>query len=174
MTLHTLTFCWNGEAMIPIERSAGIAKKQFTKDAFYVLEPHDPVSHKERGFYFASIKSAHDNLPPDAVERYPTPEHLRKWALIKSGWRKENHTVCDSNDDALRLAAFLRRLDDFAVVIVKESVVQIFVARSQKVGNVEDGFMTADEWKRSKQDVLDILSQQIGVTRRELEKEGKA
>ena len=33
--------------------------------------------------------------------------------------------------------------------------------------------MTQEEWKQSKQDVLDILSQQIGVTRRELEREGR-
>lgn len=171
--LRALPFIWNGEAMVPSERFAALAKRQFTKDASYVLEPHEPASHKERGFYFASIREAHDNIDGETLARYPTPEHLRKWALIKAGWRKENHTVCDTADDALKLAAFLRRLDDQAVVVVRENVVQIFVARSQRIGNPEDGFMTQDEWKKSKQDVLDILSQQIGVTRRELERAGR-
>ena len=170
MTLRPLPYVWNGQAMVPEQKFTALARRQFTKDARYVLEPHHPVSHKERGHYFASIREAWGNLSPEAVARYPDPEHLRKWALIKSGWRKENYTVCDSEERADVLAAFLRKLDSLAVVVVEGKVVRTYLARSQKVGRPEDGYMTDEEWKRSKQDVLDILSNQIGVTRKQLER----
>lgn len=174
MPLRPLPFEWNGEAMIPSERFRALAKRQFVKGRSYVLEPHDPVTHKERGFYFASIKEAHDNLSPEAVANYPTPEDLRKWALIKAGWRHENFTVCESADQAAMLAAFLRKLPGHKIIDLRDNVVRLYLARSQKIGDPDDGYMTQEEWKKSKQDVLDVLSQTIGVTRRELEKQEKS
>lgn len=170
MTLRPLTFIWTGKAMEPDARFVALARRQFSEGERYVLEPFNPVSHKERGHYFAAIREAWGNLSPEAVARYPNPEALRKWALIKAGWRKENYTVCDTEERALVLAAFLRRLDSLAVVTVDKCVVRIYVARSQKIGRPEDDRMTLEEWKRSKQDVLDILANQIGVTRKQLEK----
>jgi hypothetical protein len=173
--LRQLVFQWNGTAMVPTERFTTLAKNQFVEGAFYVLQPHDEVSHRERGFYHASVKAAWDNLDADAVARYPTADDLRKWALIKSGWRVENFTVCGTAKDALKLSAFVKdHLQRQSVVAVSGNVVSTYVARTQKVGNPELGYMTTEEWKQSNQDVLDILSQDIGVTRKVLEKEGRA
>ena len=122
--LQPLPFVWDGKAMLPSERLRALAKRQFTEGATYVLEPHEPVSHKERAYYFASIREAWGNLNADAVARYPDPEALRKWCLIKAGWRKDNYTVCDTNDRATVLAAFLRKLDSYAVVTVKGRIVR--------------------------------------------------
>jgi hypothetical protein len=171
--LQPMPFVWRAGAMWPDPRFAQLAKRQFADGARYVLEPHDEVSHAERGHYFASVNDAWKNLSDEATARYPTPNHLRKWALVKAGWRKENFTVCDSDDRALHLAAFVRNLDDAAVVVVEKNVVRTYVARTQKIGPPEQGYMTRDEWKRSKQDVLDILSGTIGVSRKALEREGR-
>lgn len=164
---------WDGATFTPEPKFRIIATRQFIKDGVYILEGHEPASHADRGHYFATIKEAWSNLDADATARYPTPEHLRKWALVKAGWRKDNFTVCDSVDRATQLAAFIRRLDDYAVVVVEGNVVRTYVARSQKIGRPEDGKMTKEEWRQSKQDVLDILSNKIGVTRKALEKEGR-
>lgn len=169
--LRPMTFFWDGDTMKPTERFRALAKRQFDVGASYVLEPHQPANHKYRALYFASIAQAWANLDADAVARYPDPEALRKWALIKGGWRKDNYTVCDTPERALALAAFLRKLDSHSIVTVEGKVVRAYVARSQKLGRPEDGRMTDDEWQRSTKDVLDILSNQIGVTRKQLEKE---
>ena len=124
--------------MLPSERLSALAKRQFTEGATSVLEPHEPVSHKERAYYFASIREAWGNLDADAVARYPDPEALRKWCLIKAGWRKDTIPVCDTNDRATVLAAFLRKLDSYAVVTVKGRIVRTHVARSQKIGRPEE------------------------------------
>lgn len=177
--LRPLPFTWSGSAMVPDPRFAQLAKRQFKDGERYVLEPHDEVSHKERGHYFASVNDAWKNLSDAALVRYPTATHLRKWALVKAGWRKENFTVCDGETDkaaearALTLAAFVRNLDDAAVVVVEKNVVRTYVARTQKIGPTDQGYMTKDEWRQSKQDVLDILSGTIGVSRKALEKEGR-
>lgn len=173
MMLRPLPWTWDGEVMRPSPRFTQLAKRQFKPGESYVLEPFEPVSHKDRGHYFACIKEAWDNLKPEALARYPTPEHLRKWALVKAGWRKENFTVCDTPERAGMLAGFIRRLDDLSVVIVEGNVVRTYVARTQKVGSPSLGLMTKDEWRQSKQDVLDILSGTIGVSRKALEREGR-
>lgn len=165
-----MPFVWRDGALWPDQRFAALARRQFKEGERYVMQSHDEVSHKERGHYFASVNDAWANLREDALARYPTPKHLRKWALIKAGWRRENFTICDSETRATQLAAFVRNLDDTAVVVVEGRVVRTYVARSQRVGG---GAMTAEEWKRSKQDVLDILSGTIGVSRKALEREGR-
>lgn len=165
--LRPLPFIWTGTAMVPDAKFTALARRQFAKGERYVLEPFNPVSHKERGHYFASIAEAWRNLSPEAVERYPDPEALRKWALIKAGWHNSRFMECDSDERALVLAAFVRNLDKHLIVVCKGNVVRTYEARSQKVGR---GYMSLEEWKRSKQDVLDILSNQIGVTRKQLEK----
>lgn len=173
MMLRPLPFIWSDGAMHPDARFRQLAVRQFKDGERYVLEPHDEVSHAERGHYFASVNDAWKNLSDAATARYPTPNHLRRWALIKAGWRKENFTVCDSENRATQLAAFVRNLDDAAVVVVEKNVVRTYVARTQKVGSPDQGYMTKEEFRRSKQDVLDILSGTIGVSRKALEKEGR-
>lgn len=178
--LRPLPFKWDGTTMTPEQRFVALARRQFIKDCVYVLEGHEPASHADRGHYFASIKEAWNNLDAETTARYPTPEHLRKWALIKAGWRIENVVFGPDEAWAIRTVAFNKRQDDFAVTIVIAPSggdelwsVRILVARSQKIGRPEDGMMTKDEWRQSKQDVLDILSQRLGVTRRELTKAGE-
>ena len=155
-----------------------MADRQFKKGERYVLVPYDEVSQKERGFYFASINEAWGNLSgerpapdtPSPAERFKSPNHLRKWALIESGWCRENFTVCDSQTRATQLAAFIYNMDDTATVMVEDRVVRVWIARSQRVA---PDAMSVEEWRKSKQDVLDILSGTIGVSRKALEKQGR-
>ncbi len=172
--LRPLPFEWDGNVLRPVERYRALAERQFRAGQTYVLEPHDPISHRERRFYHASIKDAWDNLSPEMQKHFPTADRLRKWALVQANWRIQNFITCESEASAARHAAFLIKADDHGEMFVdhRGDVVRVFKARTQKVGDPDDGYMTPEEWKRSKDDVLTILSGTLGVTKKQLEKEG--
>ncbi|MCK0312242.1 hypothetical protein, partial [Salmonella sp. 15E557] len=93
-----------------------------------MVEQHErsDVSHNH---FFASIKNGFDNLPDDLHEDFPTTEHLRKKALIRKGYCDERSIVCASKAEALRLAGFIRPMDDYAIVTARESVVRVWTAK---------------------------------------------
>ena len=51
-----------------------------------LAEHRSKASHDH---FFAIINEAWKNLPEDMGDDFPSPEHLRKWALIKSGFCSE-------------------------------------------------------------------------------------
>src|SRR5213075_1352363 len=98
-------FEWSGEAMIPL--NARSADRIYTVGQRYHLEHREERSSQSHAHYFACINEAWQNLSPALAERFSSPEHLRKFALIKSGYRDERSFVCASKAEAQRLAAFL-------------------------------------------------------------------
>ena len=168
--IRSLPYTWDAEACVmkPIERLRGVARRQFAHGETYLLEVHEQRSTASHRHYFAAIAEAHSNLDGEHTNRYPTPEHLRKWALVRCGYYNERSYVCDSPKHAKRLAAFVQPMDEFAVVVVKGNIVKIYTARSQATDEMKN-----DEFKESKEKVLGLLASIIGVTRGTLEKEGK-
>jgi hypothetical protein len=118
-------------------------------------------STNSHNHYFATITDAHETLPDELREIYPTPEHLRKKALIRKGWRDEREFVCESKAAAERLAAFMKPLDGYAIIEARESVVRVWTAKSQS----KKGMPGKGEFQRSKQDVLDFIDDLLGVER---------
>jgi hypothetical protein len=114
------------------------------------------LSHRH---YFSCIAEVWQNLPPAAAERFASPEHLRKWALVKAGFRDERSFVCASKAEALRLAAFLRPVDEFAVVSVNGAAVVMLTAKSQNLRSMDRKTFGA-----SKNAVLEVLADLIGVS----------
>lgn len=114
--------------------------------------------------YFACVHFAWMNLREEYADRFPTAEHLRKWALIKAGYRDERTFVGSSKAEARRLAAFVKPMDDYAVVTVIEQVVTVYTAKSQAVRA-----MGKRMFQESKTAVLDVLVQMIDATREQLE-----
>ena len=86
-----LRFAWDGEAFYP--KVPKLADKYFTVGEDYSLVPHEDRSAASHRHYFASINEAHGNLPEILAERLPTPEHLRKYALIKCGFANRRDFV---------------------------------------------------------------------------------
>src|SRR5258707_712660 len=111
-----LWFCWSGEAMIPLSPKA--ADRVYTVGQRYHLEHREDRSSASHAQYFAAINEVWQNLRGDAAARFSSADHLRKWALIQTGYRDERSFICASKAEAQRLAAFLRPIDDFAVVSV--------------------------------------------------------
>ncbi len=156
MTTIPLAFSWDGDAMIP--RLSKQADAQFVVGETCMLavqEQRSAVSHR---FYFASLHEAWLNLPEDQPERWPTCDHFRKWLLIRAGYRDERSIVAASKAEALRLAAFVRPMDDFAVVTVSGVVVTVATAKSQSLRS-----MGKAQFQASKQAVLDLAAEMIGV-----------
>jgi len=164
-----LPFEWDGEAFRPLPRFAKECDKRYVVGLRYMLEEIQERSSKSHAHYFAMVGEAWMNLPEDASDRWPTSEHLRKWCLIKAGFHDHRSIVARSKAEALRLASFIRPMDDFAIVTVNDCVVDVFTAKSQS-----HRAMNKQEFAKSKEAVLRILADMIGVAPGKLEKAGEA
>lgn len=92
----------------------------------------DDGNHSDpaRRRFFAIVREVWQTLPDDLVQRYPSPEHLRKAALISVGWCDSTTVAAGSKTAAPEVAAMARRLDRYAVATITGTVVQVFTARS--------------------------------------------
>ena len=161
--LYPQDYTWNGEAMIPKRPLA--ADRQFVVGETYRLDVIEERSVNTHHHYFAAVNEAWKNLPEGRMEEFQTPEHLRKKMLIVAGYRDERSIVCASKAEALRVAAFIKPLDEYAIVIVRDNVVIHLTAKSQSYRA-----MDKKTFQESKQAVLDHISAMIGVTAKQLEK----
>ncbi|MEI2388043.1 hypothetical protein [Breoghania sp. JC706] len=153
-----IPFHWDGDAMVPLTPFRKRADDVFVIGQVYRLEEIEERSAKSHKHYFACIREAWQNLPEEWADKFPTPEHLRKWALIMCGYADERSIVCASKAEALRLAAFIRPMDDFAVVVARENVVKAFTPQSQSTRT-----MGQKPFQESKDAVLDKIAQLIGT-----------
>jgi hypothetical protein len=164
---EALWYRWNGAVLIPLRPDA--AGAMFQVNGRYHLEAHFERSSARHRAYFAQLNEAWHSLPESGRDELPSPEHLRKFALIKTGWRNERNLVLGSNKEALRVAAFFAPLDEFAMVLPQGHRVVIWTAKSQSYRSME-----RDDFNRSMDDVLAYVANLIGVTRAELEEASAA
>lgn len=164
-----LPFTWDGEAMRVRPSFQRQADQAFCIGETYTLAPVEDRSAASHRHYFAAINEAWANLPDHLSERYPTAEHLRKAALIRAGHHDERSIVCASRAEALRVAAFIKPMDDYALVATSGAVVRVFTAKSQSVRA-----MGKAAFEKSKADVLEALADMIGVTTQALHEHARA
>lgn len=163
--MNPLPFRWTGDTMEPLRAFKRRADAEFVVGQIYrldVVEDRSAASHRH---YFAAINEAWSNLPEAEADRFPSPEHLRKWALINAGFHNRREMVASSKAEAARLAAFIEPMDEYAAVTVRGAAVEVLTARSQSVRA-----MGKEEFQRSKDAVLEIVASVIGVTPGELGK----
>lgn len=139
---------------------ASRADKAFVVHETYKMVEHHDRSQVSHNHYFATIGQAWSNLPDRLLEEFPTAEVLRKKLLIRAGYADERSIVCASKAEAQRVAAFVKPMDEYAVVTVREAVVRVYTAQSQSVKA-----MGAKPFQQSKQAVLDALDDLLGVER---------
>lgn len=158
-----IEFAWDGEAMTPATPfMARLADKHYVIGERYRLAEEHGRSAKTHNHYFAAINEAWRNLPDAMADEYPTPEHLRKKALIRAGFADERSIVCGSKAEAQRVAALIKPMDLYAIVTVSEATVRVYTAQSQSTRA-----MGAKVFQESKQAVLDFVDRLLGVTRGE-------
>jgi hypothetical protein len=151
-----LIFQWSGEAMVP--QRPKLADREYIIGEVYRLGVIEERSTNSHSHFFAAVHDAWNNLPEGMMDRYPTPEHLRRAALIATGWCDSHTLVCSSKAGAQRVAAFMRPVDEFAVVVAKEATVTRYIAKSQSYRA-----MGKEDFQASKTAVLDHIASLIGV-----------
>lgn len=157
-------FRWEGDSFVPLRPK--YADRELVVGRVYWLTEVRNVEPSGRSWrhMFAVIKKSWENLPEDLKDDYPTPEALRKRALIQAGFYDE--TVIEVSDTAAAglLAAVLRRRNGLSHVIVRPGCVIQREAKSQKD-------MEREEFQRSKDAIFGIVSDLIGVDIATLERE---
>ncbi|MEJ0093301.1 MAG: hypothetical protein WDN46_17500 [Methylocella sp.] len=164
--LLTINWRWDGDALTPFSARGRLdADKELVIGETYKLAVVENVSQASRGHYFASLKEVWRNLPENRAEQFPTPEHLRKYALIKCGYADSRQFVARTGAEARELQMFVRPSnDEYALILVDRCVVTIWTAQSQS-----ERAMGKKAFNESKNAVLDYAQSLIGVTRKELE-----
>lgn len=156
-----LAFRWTGEEFIPLNRSVQKAcDERFVVDQHYFLEEQAERSAKSERHYHASIREAHKNLPENLAMEYPTPNHLRKRALIQAGYFDEQIIDAGTMAAAERVARGIRSFpgEAFSLVFIRKQFVVVRRPRSQS-----RPAMNKEEFQKSKDDVLDIVAGMISV-----------
>lgn len=161
---------WDGDVFRPVnDWWKKRAARQYTAGEVYHLADEPERSTRSHNHYHASVAEAWKNLPEHWAERFRSPDALRKYALIKSGHCDSTSMPCPSQASAERFAKFVSPMDEFALVTVKDSVVTVYRAKSQSFRA-----MGKADFQRSKDDVLAIIADMIGVTAKELAAQHKA
>lgn len=156
---------WDGESFVPLARFAKRCDQDFVVGETYPLVVQEDRSALSHRHFFAAVNDAWRTLPEGVAEQFPNPERLRKWALIKSGFADERSIVCQSKAEAQRLKAFIQPMDSYAIVTANAAVVTVYTAKSQSVRA-----MGKKEFQRSKDAVLAVIDQLLGVERGETKK----
>lgn len=150
---------WTGEAFEPATSLwAKRADQEYVVGEVYHMAPIEERSASSHRHYFAALHDAWANLPEDIADRFMTVDHLRRYALIRTGYRDERSIVASSAAEARRIAAFIKPMDEFAVVSVHESAVLVWTAKSQSMRAMGKAM-----FQRSKDDVLSFVAEIIGV-----------
>jgi len=141
-----------------------LAERTFTSHATYrLIVAEESASPETRRHFFACVREAWNNLPENLIDEYPSEEHLRKTALIRTGFCHHVHMILKNRAEAIRTAGQLQKTDEYAIIDLKDNVIDWFTAKSQA-----DNAMGKREFARSKTAVFDWLSRLIGTPVEEL------
>jgi hypothetical protein len=161
-------FVWTEPGMmVPEARFLPLCRRQFKVGEGYALGPVENVASRSRGGLFAALREAWGSLPEED-SRFPTPEHLRAWALVRAGHAAHAQYVLDTPKDARQMARGLRRASPLAIIKISGSTVDCWTALS--IASTE---VKAEQFAEIKKRVLKILAELIGTTQRELEEQSR-
>lgn len=151
-------FEWDGEVMRPWPRFNNVVNAEYVVGQSYPLVPVEHRSQASHNHYFARVHDLWATLPEHIAVQFPSEDHLRKHALCMTGHRNERQFICASKAEALRLAAFLKPIDEYAIISVSSCAVIEWTAQSQsRVA------MGKDRFQKSKDDVLAFVEDLIGL-----------
>ena len=139
-----------------------LADRHFVVDEDYLLVEHHERSQATHNHEFASITDLWKSLP-ERFSHEPwaqSAEHLRKFALIRTGFCNTQTYACGSRAEAERWAQNLRPLDEYSIVTVEGTTVHRFTAQSQS-----RRAMGAKRFQESKTAILEYLEDLIGADR---------
>lgn len=151
--------------------AARLADRNYTVGERYRLAPFAERSQASHNHEFAVINDLFDSLP----ERFAgkawaqSPTHMRRFALIMTGYCDTTTFPCETVEEAKRWAMNLEPLDEYSVVTVDGTTVLRFTAKSQS-----KRAMGAREFQESKTAVLEYLEDLLGVDRGDAQRSAAA
>ena len=151
-----LAMAWDGEALRP--RHPARADKYLVVGQTYTIVEHQDRSQASHNHEFAYLTDAWRSLPETLADTIPSPEHLRKQALIETGHYDETKVDAGSQAAALRVAAMMRSIDDLSMVVTRGPLVVRRTAKSQSRRAMDKA-----TFERSKGDVLGWVAGILGV-----------
>lgn len=154
-----IVFRWTGDAMEPLSRFHNLVNEEFVVGELYRMEAIEERSQASHNHFFALLHDQWLTLPDHIALEFRTPEHLRKHALIMTGYRNERKFAAATPLEARRIAAFIKPRDEYAIVSVNENVVVEWTAQSQS-----RKAMGGPTFQKSKSDVLDYIDDMLGVS----------
>ncbi len=172
MSAPLITWRWDGEGMVPEGPAARRkADESYVVGECYRMSAEDLRSWISHQHQFAWLNEAwlslHDRY---SIEPWAqSPDHLRKYALVRSGFAKVRIYACKYKAEARRLAATIEELDEFAIVSVDGRTVTKFTAESQSMQA-----MGGKRFQQSKAAVLEFIAGLLEVDPATLEQQGKA
>ncbi len=150
---------WDGSNPIPLRQYTKVLDASLVIGERY-LTTFEPLSSiKSRSHYFATISDIFSSWPETHPRQFTTPDSLRKWALIRCGFRTERQFATASKAEARRLATFLAAGDEYAELSVVDNVIIEWKALSQKTHS-----MGREQFAKSKAETLAFLAEQVGVS----------
>lgn len=158
---HKFRLRYEGEGVFcaPAVSVRELLDRKFVIGEHYRLAVHNERSQQFHEKFFATIADAWENLPDPWPIMLPSPEHLRKYALIKAGHCDVGVFPMKSKEEALAsLAQFKLLFDTYCLVTVTGNVVTVYRARSQRKA-VQD----ARQFYETAQKVFQVIGEMIGV-----------
>lgn len=158
---------WTGKSFACHPRHMDAANQLYkVGDVYRVLteEERSDVSHNHE---FAFVAEAWKNLPEHLADEFPSPDHLRRWALIKAGFYDEQIIDVGTRAGAerVRLGFLAAPGEAFSHIVMRGTFVVIRRAKSQSRRS-----MNREQFQASKQAILDILSEMLGVESGDLQR----
>ncbi len=161
---------WDGEAMRPVSlRFSRLADKHYAIGEIYQMVVEHGRSGTSHRHQFAWLHEAWMSLPESIADAYPTSEHLRKRALIDAGFFHETAVDAGSRAAALRVAAMVPTLDEFALAKTEGPFVLVRRPKSQSIRA-----MGAQQFQESKTAIMQVIADLIGVSTADLQRTGEA
>jgi len=139
------------------------AREIYGRGEVVTLAPVEERSMVSHAHEFAWLKDAWMNLPEQYAGQFPTPDHLRKRALIDAGFYDEQIIDVGTQAACLRVARAIGAREEFSVVVVKAPFVIIRTAKSQARGKMDRA-----EFQASKTAIMETVAAMIGVTAEDL------
>jgi hypothetical protein len=164
MSALPLVCRWTGHVFEPIGRSKSDANNEYAIGQVCRLAKYEDRSEASHNHYFAAVSEAWANLPDPDAWQFPSPEALRKRALIMTGFATQRQYVAQSRKEAERVAAFLGAPDE--VVTITGNIVTVLTAESQSYRS-----MGKARFQESKEAVLGYVAGLIGVDPETLHRE---
>lgn len=150
-------FHWDGESLIP--KAPRAADKYLVVGQDYRMAEVHERSAASHSHEFAWLDEAWRQLPEQYADIAPSPEHLRKRALIEAGFYDEQIIDAGSSGAAERVAAYIRNREPFSLVIVRDQFVIERTAKSQS-----RRAMNKKDFEASKQAILEVVANMIGIS----------